>query len=85
MMRNRRLYQDAWEKLKADKKVVMAAPVAFHARIIKAIKKEKYNDLEYKYLLGEQGLEAVIASYTEQSRITVVLKVHKPLTLKDIL
>lgn len=48
ILSNSRQYAPIWNKLKTDKKVSVTAPRPFHARIIKAVKKEKWMDIGYK-------------------------------------
>jgi len=43
-----RQYNPIWKRLKAEKKVSVAVPLPLHDRIIKAVTKEKWLDLEYK-------------------------------------
>ena len=43
-----RFYFPIWEKLKKEKQVSITANRSLHARIIKAVKKEKWMDVGYK-------------------------------------
>lgn len=48
-----RKYEPIWEKIKRDGFCKIAAPKPLHARIIKAVVKEKYNDTAFKFLAAE--------------------------------
>lgn len=41
-------YKQAWEQLKKHQVLTLVAPVQFHARIRKAITKQKYQDTAFK-------------------------------------
>lgn len=43
-----RYYEPVWRKLKSNGKASITANVALHPRIVKAVTKEKYNDIAYK-------------------------------------
>ncbi len=80
-----RLYQPVWEKLKADKKVSLSVPESLQPRVIKAIQKEKYNDVGYKFLLSENNESAELEFHTHGARVQVILKITKHLTISDII
>jgi hypothetical protein len=42
------MYQEIWEQLVQKKMCKLTAPKAYHARIIKAVVKEKYRDSSYR-------------------------------------
>jgi hypothetical protein len=60
-----RKYQPIWEALKSKRKCTIAAPKPLHKRIIKAVVKEKYQDLGYRFELEELEKSARI-SYTQK-------------------
>ena len=68
-----RKYQPAWEKLKKDKKIVIAAHRHLHARILKAIIKEKDSYTLYKLDLLEDSRRARIAHKNESNVLTILL------------
>ena len=77
-----RLYQPIWDKLKSlskhdaeTKGITITAPAPLHRRIVRAVKKEKHNDLGYKMLLKEQDdRDAIIVHSRLHSTITFKLK-----------
>ena len=83
--RTPRMYEPIWEKLKAERKVTLAVPEKLQPRVIKAIQKEKYNDIAYKIELSEEDKEAELSFESHQSRVIVILTITKLLTLRDIL
>ncbi len=48
-----RMYEPVWKKLRQQGRVSITSPAHFHKRIIKAVKKERGLDLEFKFLLSE--------------------------------
>lgn len=64
-----RKYEIIWIQLKKDKKCSITAPVRAHPRIIKAVKKEKYNDLRYKFDLAQVSKRARLVISREYSII----------------
>lgn len=73
-----REYQDIWERLKSmpvntalTQGIRVSANKAFHKRIIKAVKKEKWQDLGFKLDLDTQTAELKI--HTSGSIITFYL------------
>lgn len=50
-----RKYQPIWEALKKYKKAMLSAHPHSHARIIKAVTKEKWMDSGFRLLMSEQG------------------------------
>jgi hypothetical protein len=69
-----RKYQPIWNQLKAENKVSVRVPRPLHPRLIKAVIKEKYNDIEYKFMLGERGKTAKLSYYVQGVVITFQLK-----------
>ena len=69
-------YKDAWARLKSLGKVVIASPRSFHPRIIRAIRKEKYKDTMYKFVLSEKNQRAIFTSKSEGNKITLFLRIE---------
>ena len=69
-------YKDAWNQLKSRGKIVLASPSQFHARIIKALVKEKNKDLGYKLQLSEDNRKAVFTSKSEGNTLKFYLRVE---------
>ena len=55
-----RKYQQIWVELKTKALAVVAAPPHLHARVVKAVMKERTSDLIFRYELGEKELRAKI-------------------------
>ena len=69
-----RHYEPIWKKLKADGKAKLAVPNALHRRTIKAVMKERYMDLEFKFLLSENSQRCWIQYKSEGNVIYMWLK-----------
>ena len=77
-----RQYQPIWEALKLRGYCKVAVPKPLHKRLIKAVIKEKYQDLGFKLLLDENSQRAKISYNQTQSMIEFFL--HKSIGLGDI-
>ena len=73
-MSTHRKYQPIWSNLRKDGKVKIAAPKIYHRRIIKAVMKERYMDLEYKFLIREANKRAFIQYQSTESMIEFWIK-----------
>ena len=73
-----RQYNPIWKQLKQSGKVSVTAPRPLHARIIKAVKKEKWLDIGFKIQLD--GKIAVLSHARSNSILTFFLEI-KPHTL----
>ena len=67
-----RKYEQIWIKLKRTGKATITAHPLLHARIIKAVVKEKYNDSGYKLQISPHY--GVLSHTVEDTRITFQLK-----------
>lgn len=71
------MYQPSWLALKksqhSPKRIVIAAPKAFHSRIYKAIIKEKDMDVIFKLALAENSQKARLTKKVESSKLTIFL------------
>jgi hypothetical protein len=68
-----RQYEPIWIKLKASGEVSIAAPRQMHKRIIKAVHKEKYNDLAFRILLQEDHKRSWISNSASHNKLTFKL------------
>lgn len=68
-----RKYQPAWEKLKAEKIVKIAAHPLVHARILKAIIKEKDIDLVFKLTMAEDCRRVRISHKSKSGELILYL------------
>lgn len=72
-----RMYFPSWNALKkstlSPKRIVIAAPKAFHRRIYKAIIKEKDMDLVYKLQLKENAQSARLERVSEDAKLTIFM------------
>ena len=66
-----RTYEPIWVNLKTKKQVSITANKALHARIIKAVKKEKWLDTEWK--VKQLPLASVLAVKKSSSILTFFL------------
>lgn len=75
MTRSQRLYQPAWNQLKNNptEPLKIAAPKKFHARIIKAITKEKDMDVAYKLVMYEAGKRVRLRTHSDHNLLTFTL------------
>jgi len=79
-----RQYETIWARLKQDQKVSVTSPRHYHARIIKAVKKEKWKDLAHKLILSEQDRYARLISTRSGPVITFTLQTVKKFNLADL-
>jgi hypothetical protein len=77
-----RKYEPIWNALKKDGVVSVSVPRPLHPRLIKAVIKEKYNDLGYKLLLGEKAKKAKI-SYISKGSV-IKFQLHHSIGTDDI-
>jgi hypothetical protein len=68
-----RKHQPIWIQLKAIKTVSVAAEPKLHARIIKAVIKEKHRDLGWSYIQLEAGMKWKLVSKVEGKLVTFKL------------
>lgn len=82
-----RMYEAAWNKLKTDKELRIRAHPKLHARIRKAIGKEKYYDVAYKLecseLQGEKYPVLEVSIDPENDHI-LVFTLKREITLKEL-
>lgn len=76
-----RKYQPLWLQLKKNNHAAVAAHVAFHARIIRMVSKEKDMDVGYKLLCSEQGKVAKLKIETQGSRVRFFILFYDRITL----
>lgn len=82
-----RQYYPIWNQLKQHGKVSVTAPRPLHARIVKAVKKEKYNDLAYKLeiepriaVLSHARQNSILHFFLEIKTHTLDMRVTKKIT-----
>lgn len=76
-----RKYQSIWEQIKKTSTASLAADLPAHARIIKAVRKEKHKDVGWKLLLLEQGTKYELHEKIEGKIITFYLVDVSPVNL----
>jgi len=76
-----RQYQTIWEKIKQNGRCSVSAPKISHPRIVKAVTKEKYMDVVFKYSLGENCQKATLSHTSQGSKLTFFLS--KSIGLSD--
>ena len=72
-----RKYQPIWEQLKLHGTVSLSANPSLHKRIIKAVTKEKLNDLGYKLMCAETSTTKKLLHKTDGKLITFILELDK--------
>jgi len=77
-----RKYEPIWMELKKKHQVRIQIPRPLHKRLIKAVIKEKYNDVVFKFELGERGKAAKL-SYIQQG-VVIVFQLKISLGLEDL-
>ena len=77
-----RKYSSIWKALKSSGACAIAAPVPLHARIIKAVIKEKYMDLGFKMKASEARKYYKIEHEISGSRISFKMTAYS--ILKDL-
>jgi hypothetical protein len=65
-----RTYEPAWHKLKSDLELRIAAEPSVHARIVKAVIKEKNMDVIYKIQLDEECKRAIL-TWNKQHKMLI--------------
>lgn len=76
-----RKYQAIWEQLKSKGSAKLVAKPDAHKRIIKAVTKEKYNDIGYKFELAQEDNIAVLSKEINGNIITFYLEVRLKSTI----
>lgn len=81
-----RQYQRIWENIKNSPtlKASLIADPALHARIIKAVKKEKGKDAGWRLLLSEQGIRYKLYPQIRGEVITFTLLDDSPITTHSL-
>lgn len=69
-----RKYEPIWIKLKAEGTASLAAQPSLHARIIKAVRKEKDEDIGWKLLNLEQDAKYTLFEKIEGKLVTFYLE-----------
>lgn len=69
-----RKYEAAWKKLKEKNIIKIAAHPAVHARILKAVIKEKDMDVVYKMQMAEDCKRAIISHRHNSGELIIYLK-----------
>lgn len=81
-----RKYQAIWEQIKQTGSCKISAQPALHARLRKAVKKEKYNDTAFKV---EWDLKSDIQpelhiTIAPDNKNVMIFKLIKPITLGEL-
>jgi len=85
-----RQYQPIWNQIKQTGTATIVAPVAFHRRIIQAVRKEKWRDIGWKLLTSEAGVRyelqdsAEVHDGADSGSVTFTLVDITGITLKDL-
>lgn len=70
-----RMYQSAWNRLKnnPNEPLVISAHGKLHARIYKAIVKEKYMDTVYHLILEDEGKTSKLSKVSQGNALVITL------------
>ena len=80
-----RKYQAIWEQLKLPPhRAELAAPKNAHPRIIQAVRKERSNDLGWKYQLEEEGKRYRMKDTSNGGLLKLELLRDDPLSIGDL-
>lgn len=71
-----RKYTPIWLQLKQKKRVTVVHPAHLHARLIKAVMKERTMDTGFRYELAEANRNAKVLSKSEGNMIVFRLKLY---------
>ena len=77
-----RKYQPIWLLLKAHQKAVIQADQSKHKTIIQGVKKEKWRDIEWKFLQDDRVYDLQWKS--DSDILTFTLKDVTPITIGDL-
>lgn len=69
-----REYEPIWIRLKQKKVAALVASPKLHRRIMKAVCKERNNDLAYKLELSESNRKAKLEFESDDKKLTIKLK-----------
>jgi len=78
-----RQYEPAWIELKKKGMIRLAVPAGLHRRVIKAILKEKYLDVGYRFEMLEQRVRLRI-EYRSQGNVVYMYLIKSPTFLSSI-
>ncbi len=79
-----RKYEPIWEQIKQDLTASLVVDPALHARIIKAVIKEKDMDVGFKQLQLEKGKKDKLRIEDRGKLITFYLDDVSPISLADL-
>lgn len=68
-----RKYQPIWERIKSDGIASIIAPIESHARIIQAVRKEKWRDVGWRLLASERNTRVELQEEVVANKITFSL------------
>lgn len=68
-----RKYQPIWLELKKHSKVVVVHPAHLHARLIKAVLKERTMDTGFRLELAEADRNAKVLSSTSKDKPNIII------------
>lgn len=77
-----RMYQPAWNLLKRELQIQISAKPNLHARIYKAIRKEKDMDTIYKMECADRGESATLSSTS--SGLILTIQMHITTSTKNL-
>jgi hypothetical protein len=69
-----RKYQAIWEQIKKDNIATVACAVPMHNRIVNGVRKEKKNDVGFKYLMSENNKKCKLIDISDGDLIKFSLE-----------
>ena len=79
-----RKYQPIWCELKRSLAVTLHAPLIDHCRIIQAVRKEKANDVAWRFLLSEKNQRYKLKDESSGIILKLSLVRNDPITVDSI-
>lgn len=63
-----RQYQPIWEQIKKHKEATIVAPAHLHKRIIQAVRKEKWRDAGFRFLMSEASIKLELREIVDRKK-----------------
>lgn len=81
-----RQYQPIWEQIKKHNEATIVSPAHLHKRIIQAVRKEKWRDVGFRFLLSEAGIKLELREFPDRKKgvIRFILKDVSGFKVEDL-
>lgn len=77
-----RQYQPIWNQIKVHKKATVIVPGFYHARIIKAVMKERSLDIAFRNLLKKKGIRLQLTKESDPIKGTITFSLIEAAGIK---